>query len=61
MIVFSSLEAASREGFCPYEFDEREGLWVVIAERTRHGHRERMLALARPNAEDSMILAPARA
>jgi hypothetical protein len=47
MIVFSSLEAARREGFQPFDFDREQNLFVVQADMRRSSYRVKMLALAR--------------
>lgn len=55
MLVFSSLEAARKEGFLPYDFDRDENLWIVIKERMLQSQRERLLALARPGVGDGHL------
>lgn len=47
MVVFSSCEAAMKEGFGVYDFDNESKMYIVVKDFQRGNARVRMLALAR--------------
>lgn len=52
MIIFSSTNAAIREGFVIDELDREHSLFIVIKDMARNGVRARMRAFARPSVEE---------
>jgi hypothetical protein len=48
MIVFSSVEAATAEGFVVVEFDKEYQLFICEKDIERNSRRARMRAFARP-------------
>jgi hypothetical protein len=47
MVVFSTPEAAIREGFTVIDFDREYDLYIVEKDVSRSGYRAKMLAFAR--------------
>jgi hypothetical protein len=61
MVVFSSPQAAIREGFRILEYDAEYRLYIVEKDLPRKPLRAKMCAFARPEKEITILLEPSKA